>query len=374
MPTENTPNAAPAEDPNAAATPPEPAAAETPEPKGDEAALAAMEQGIEESSPAAPAPAAADAPAAPATDAAAAPDGQPAAGDQPAVPAKPEPDAEVEAEIKTLRLKEKGAERFRTMASELKAFAPIKQALEKAGIKDAATFEQAMPQLVQRSKDFEDMVGMVTETGATAEMYSAMLDYMKDATAGAAGDVEAAQRAYDRTLKELAVWGKLIGKEVPGVVDPLESHPDLRAEVENGDLTRERALEIAQQRNTGNLYRGRIAREEQTAAQTQAAQAGQVALNALETKLRGVDADYDRKRNFFLPMVRLIVQQLPPDQWVASAEEAYAQIPAFPAPAAAAAPVRPTPGPVRGGARMAVVQTPKDPMEALEMGIAAAGG
>jgi hypothetical protein len=351
-----------------------PAAAEQPEPKGDDAALAAMEKGIEESSPE-PAPT-------PATDAAKKPDAakpdQPAADAKPTpaaapTPEKPEPDAAVEAEIKALRLKEKGAERFRAMAGEIKAFAPIKEALDKAGIKDAATFQQAMPQLIQRSKDFEDLVGMVSETGATPEMYTGMLDYMKDAVAGVNGDPEAAQRAYDRTLKELAVWSKLLGKEIPGVVDPLEAHADLKAAVESGDITRELALKTAQDRNASTLYRGRIARDEQSATLQQAQTAARDALNALEVKLKGADADYDRKRSFFLPMVRLIVQKLPPEQWAASAEQAYAQIPALPAPAAAPA-SRPTPGPVRGGARMTVVQTPKDPMEALEMGIAAAGG
>jgi hypothetical protein len=375
MADETAPNEPTDTDTSAAPQTPDPAPAE---PKGDEAALAALDEGIAAvSEPSEAAPAAAPAPepedAPPATTAAAAaakPTDAPAATEKP----KPEPDAEVEAEIKALRLKEKGAERFRSMATEIKSFAPIKAALEKAGIKDAATFEQAMPQLVQRSKDFEDMVGMVTETGATPEMYSGMLDYMKDAVAGVNGDPEAAQRAYDRTLKELAAWGKLIGKEVPGVVDPLEGHADLLAEVENGDLSRARALEIAQQRNTGTLYRGRIARDEQTAALEAAQTQGRDALNQLEAQLKATDPDYARKREFLLPAVRAIVAKYPPDQWVAATQQAYAQIPALPPVVAAAAPARPTPGPVRSGARMPVAAIPKDPMEALEMGIAAAGG
>lgn len=350
----------------------EPTAEPTTEPKGDDAALAAMDEGIAAASgDAAPEPASTEPRA---TEPEPIPGTQPAAVAKPVEPAKPEPDAEVEAEIKSLRLKEKGAERFRSMATEIKAFAPIKAALDKAGIKDAATFEQAMPQLVQRSKDFEDMVGMVTETGATPEMYTGMLDYMKDAVAGVNGDPEAAQRAYDRTLKELGAWGKLIGKEVPGVVDPLEGHADLKAEVESGDLSRERALEIVQQRNTGALYRGRVERDEQAGAQQQAHERGVAALNQLEAQLKAQDADYARKREFLLPAVRAIVAKYPPDQWVTAAQTAYSQIPQLP-PVVVQKPVpaRPTPGPVHSGARMPVAQIPKDPMEALEMGIAAAG-
>lgn len=378
--TENTPAATqePADDTTAA-----PAADTTAQPSGDEAALAALDKGIEESSGAPPAPAQAKTEAA-ADDTGAA---EAATTDKPVAdatkpkdpadakaPAKPEPDAEIEAEIKALQIRnEKTATRFRSMASEIKAFAPIKEALDKAGIKDAATFQQAMPQLIQRSKDFEDLVGMVSETGATPEMYTAMLDYMRDATAAANGDVVAAQRSYDRTLKELAVWGKLLGKEVPGVVDPLDAHPDLKTEVENGDLTRPRALEIAQQRSAANLHNGRLARDQQAAAAQTAQANGRTALNTLEAKLKGADPDYLRKREFFLPVVRRIVARFPPEQWAAEAEAAYAEIPALPA-APAPSNDRPPPGPVRGGARMAVAPVPKDAMEALEMGIAAAGG
>lgn len=259
------------------------------------------------------------------------------------------------------------------MATEIKAFAPIKAVLDKAGIKDAATFEQAMPQLVQRSQDFEDLVGMVSETGATPEMYSGMLDYMADAVKGGNGDVEAAQRSYDRTLKELAVWAKVLGREVPGVVDPLQGYGDLQRDVESGALARSRALEIVQQRNATALYRGRVQRDDDAAAQANAQAEGRNALNQLEAQLRTQDPDYPRKRDFLLPAVRAIVAKYPPEQWAQAAQAAYAQIPALPPVVAPAAPIRPTPGPVHGGARMNVAAIPKNPMEALEMGIAAAG-
>jgi hypothetical protein len=379
---------APATDSAAATTSPIDTAAPEAQLKGDEAALAALDRGIEESSPEpraeVPQAATTEKPVAGADPAKPQGGEKPAEQKPPADAAKPgakpadkklEPDPEVEAEIKALGLQVKGAERFRKMASEIKAFAPIKEALEKAGIKDAATFQAAMPQLVQRSRDLDDMVGMVSETGATPEMYTAMLDYLAASTKAVKGDPAAAQLCYDRTLKELAVWAKLLGKEVPGIVDPLAAHPDLQKEVEAGDLTRERALEIAQSRSAGTLLRGRIARDEQNTAAQQAQVAGKSALNTLEAKLKAADPDYLRKREFFLPAVRRIVAKYPPDQWAAEAERAYTEIPALPPVQAAPAPApRPPPGPVRGGARMQVAEVPKDPMEALEMGIAAAGG
>lgn len=390
--------------PNTATPPADPttmtAAADTPatppEPKGDEAALEALDRGIEESStqPAVAKPAATDTPAGddkgaaqpnpdelgadPAKPAAQAPaPDQPKPGDKPVV-AKSEPDAEVEAEIKQLRLSAKSADRFRTMSAEIKSLAPVKDAMEKAGIKDPVAFvQQQVPVLLQRSKDFEDMVGMVSATGATPQMYTMMLDYMADAVSGAQGDLNAAQRAYDRTLKELSVWGKLLGREVPGLVDPLETHTDLKAAVEAGDITRELALKTAQERNANQLMRGRNERTDTANAQQQAQTAGRAALDTLEQQLKAKDADYLRKRDFFLPAVRRIVAKYPPDQWAAEAERAYAEIPALPkapAPPPPPANTRPLPGPVRGGARMSVAHVPKDPMEALEMGIEAAGG
>lgn len=363
--------------------------ASTPPPEGGhEDALAALDRGIEESSTEPATPAQDDAAAKPPGDAGAkaaadakaaeAAAAAPKPGEKPAAAVKPEPDAAVEADIKRFGLKEEASERFRTMANEIKAFAPIKAALEKAGIKDAATFEQAMPQLVQRSKDFEDMVTMVSETGATPEMYTAALDYLKNTHAAAQGDPAAAQRCYDQTLNELQVWAKLLGKEIPGIVDPLAAHPDLQREVEGGELSRERALEIVHQRSTTHLIRGRDERTQQQGAAERARGEGQVALNTLETQLRAADADYDRKRPFFIPAVRRIVAKFPPNEWAAEAQRAYAEIPALPreaAPAqAAAATARPLPGPVRGGARMAVAAVPKDPMEALDFGIAQASG
>lgn len=380
-------------DPNAGAETQDPTAATGAEPQqGKEDPLAALDRGIAEVSPEdaeAPAPkpeastdpAAADKPPGDAAAKAAADAAQgdkPKPGEKPQAAAKPEPDAEIEAEIKSLQLKQKAADRFRTMATEIKAFAPIKEALDKAGIKDAATFQQAMPQLVQRSQDFEDMVTMVSETGATPEMYTAALDYLKNTNAAAQGDPAAAQRCYDQTLNELQVWAKLLGKEIPGIVDPLAAHPDLQREVEAGDLARERALEIVHQRSTAHLIRGRDERTQQQSADAQARTQGAGALNNLEGQLRAADADYDRKRPFFIPAVRRIVAKFPPSEWAAEAQRAYAEIPALPKEAAPApAPAggaRPLPGPVRGGARMAVAQVPKDPMEALEFGLSQVGG
>lgn len=363
------------------ATPTDTSATDTaPEMTADEAALAAMDEGVAEATPEpaepeAPAPEA-ETPAAepvPGTPEAAAADAAKATADA----AKPESDAEAEAEISTLGLKEKAAARFRDLTGEVKTLAPIKAELEKAGITDVAAFAQQVPVLLQRAKDYGDLIGMVQETKATPEQYGYTLDYLKDANAAIGGDMAAAQRAFDKASGEVAAWAQLLGREVPGVHDPLQAHVDLQQEMDRGELTRERALEIAQQRTA--LAINQTTRQHDTQAhqhETEVAN-GTQALNQLGATLATADPDFARKQPFLLPTLRVITQTMPPAQWVAAAQQAYAQIPAMPAPVApVVVPPKVVPvGPVRSGShRPVLTAVTDDPMEAMNQGIAAAGG
>lgn len=362
-----TPDTAPTDVPETDASPD---ATETPELSVEEQALAAMDEGIAVETPEtvetvettdeAPLPGTPEALAAETAVADAAKDA-------------PEPDKETETEITSLGLKEKAAERFRGMAGDIKAFAPLKAELEKAGIKDAAEFAAQMPVLVQRSNDYAELIGMVQETGATPDQYGYTLEYLKDATAAIGGDLAAAQRAFDKASAEQKAWATLLGREVPGVHDPLGSHADLQTDVESGDITRARAMEIAQQRTT--LAVNQTTRQRQTEMQQHDTDVsnGTAGLNQLGATLSASDPDYARKQPFLLPTLRVITQTMPPSQWVAAAQNAYAQIPAMPAPVAAA-PAKTVPvGPVRAGShRPSLTVTTDDPMEAMNQGIAAA--
>lgn len=295
-------------------------------------------------------------------------DGQPPAaaeGDQ-------QPDADTEAEIASLGLKEKSAERFRGMAAEIKELAPLREAMKAAGIEDVAR----LPELVQRSKVGEDMVQMVVETGASPEQYGMALDYLGLIGKAQQGDLVAAEKAYTTMTGELAALAKLLGKEVPGVHDPLANHQDLRAEVEAGDLPRARAVEIAGQRDraayTGNVERQRT--ESQQAAE-QAEQRGIEWLKRFDAEMAQEDPSYAAKRPQLNEAVRQIREQYHPSEWAQRTALAYARIqaPAAAAPsvAAPAAPVQPRPGPVRpSGPRPAMDPTTfASPMDALEYGI-----
>lgn len=355
--------------------------------------MAALDAGIAaadaETAPAADAVQADAAPAAdadtpPADDPAAAPpaDGQPPAqpqeGTPPAdgqPPAAPEgerqPDADTEAEITALGLKEKAAERFRGMAAEIKQSRATVDVLKAAGIEDVAS----LPDLVQRSKVGEDMVQMVVETGANSEQYGMALDYLTLISKASQGDMVAAEKAYTTMAGELAALAKLLGKEVPGVHDPLANHQDLRAEVEAGDLPRARAVEIAGQRDR-EAYTGSVERQrtETQQAMTQAQKDAYDGLQAYDAEMTATDPSYLAKRDILQVHVNRIMATYPPREWERRTAIAYASIklPEQPmTPAAPAAPAQPRPGPMRpSGPRPAMDPTTfASPMDALEYGI-----
>lgn len=300
-------------------------------------------------------------------------EGAPPADGQPPAAAEGEqqPDADTEAEIASLGLKEKSAERFRGMAAEIKQSRATVDALKAAGIEDVAS----LPDLVQRSKVGEDMVQMVVETGASAEQYGMALDYLGLISKAQQGDMVAAEKAYTTMTGELAALAKLLGKEVPGVHDPLANHQDLRAEVEAGDLPRARAVEIAGQRDR-TAYTGSVERQ-RTESQQAVEQARQDAfdgLQAYDAEMKATDPSYLAKREVLQGHVKAIMATYPPREWERRTAIAYASIklPEQPmTPAAPAAPAQPRPGPMRpSGPRPAMDPTTfASPMDALEYGI-----
>lgn len=337
------------------------AAADAPDTTTDP--LAAMDAGIAAAGEA-PQPAAEPEtpdPAAPGDGTAAAGEPDPKAADK--VDDKPDDTAEAETEAKSLGLKDKARERFVSMASEIKALAPIKAALESAGIKDVAE----LPTLVARAKDGEDLTRMVTDTGASPDQFSMTLDFLGLVNKGDPGSLD---KAIDLVQTELQALCKLRGRELPGVHDPLAEHEDLRAEVEAGDLPRARAVEIAKTRAAERLAAARSQHEsqqrEQTEAQQRATQAAQeearVALNELGAELQR-DPHYAAKFPALKDALATIKAQHPPHLWAAKVAIAYHAIP-NPKPA-------PTNNAARPGPSVSNGLAPEftDPLAAMEFGL-----
>ena len=201
---------------------------------------------------------------------------------------------------------------------------------------------------MERAKYGEELVGRVLDTGAGPEQFTQALGYLQLINAAGAGDVKAAEAAFDIMQGELQALGKFLGRDVPGIVDPLADHDDLVEDVEEGNITRARALEIARTRNQGKIAESVRAREADTATQTrqqqEAAEQGRQDIIAWDAEMKASDPTYAAKRAALDPLVAEIRANSPPSDWVRLTALAYARIPT-PKPAEAS---KPPPGPVRG--------------------------
>lgn len=286
---------------------------------------------------------------------------------------QPDNDKAIEEEIAGYKLSEKASERFRGMAAEIKELAPIKEELTKLGIKSVAE----LPVLAQRAQIGDDMVSMIRETGANADQYGMTLDYLGLITAASNGDMTAAEKAFAIATKEIGVLATMLGKEIPGVHDPLAAHADLKGAVESGDMTRAYALEVAKSRTQSTIHAGvaQRTREQQAEAQRQteaqqAQQQGVAFLTRFDAEMQASDPSYVAKRPILNAMVANIRKTLPPSEWEKETRAAYAMIPTQAAPATTTATKLPPVGPVRPtGPRATMVPEYDDPMQALDAGI-----
>jgi hypothetical protein len=372
-------------------------APEAPEPAVEDQALAALDEALTEGgdnagSPSAsaqaatPTPSPTPAPAADAKpDAAAAgadagaknPEGEARPGEE--LAKKTEPTAEdkaIEKEITDRGLKGDTATRFRELANQVRDLSPVREAIEKAGIKDLAE----LPKIVQDASSGREIFQQIQDAGVNPEQYGMLLDAGALINKAMRGDVKSAERAIDLLNGELVALSKLTGREVPGVHDPIADHADLRQQVENGAMTREAALQVARARHTSAMAEtGAQARESEQRAQGAVAKAQQD-LDELGRELSASDPHYAAKAPVLTAQLQSVVGQVDPSRLPGIARRLYAAIPnpapaPVGAPAAAPAVAKPTPGPVRGvGVRPAIEPVPDDPMEALELGLADADG
>lgn len=283
-------------------------------------------------------------------DAAAAPE----PGQQPpaAAPAQeqpgqqPEPAKSVDDEIKELGItNERTQQRFRELSQRT---------------------SEATEQLRVATARAEEWEQTVASTGASPQQFGNALQYL---AAINSGNPEQMGAAFESMQKELAWLGKKLGREAPGF-DPLTDYPDLAEKVASGDITREVAAELVQNRKRGVLQ----SEHQQTQHQTmQAQQAEQHALQevaALGQRLQA-DPQFQQKFAYLGPTIEIIQATMPPAQWAAAIQNAYQRLPAIPA-AAPAAPVAKPNNPARASAAPAKPATPKDPGDAFSFGVAEA--
>lgn len=281
----------------------------------------------------------------------------------------------IDAEAKALGLKEKAAERFRELSREREEMAPLREAMKAAGLADVQQAARAL----ERVRDADYVLGRVVDTGANHEQFDSTLNYLALVNKGDTASLEQAWALIEPEIKLLA---QALGKDVPGMVDPLAGHADLIAEVEAGDLPRARALEIAAalQRSAHDTAVRQSAQQREQAqreAQQQAEQAAQHArseLNSLGNDLAAADpARFQALQPQLVALVQQVAAQHPPHEWAYRVARAYATLPyAPPAPPAAKPPIGHVPMRATGARAPMAPAHFDDPDEAMEFGIAQA--
>lgn len=260
--------------------------------------------------------------------------------DPPADPPAPElsdDEKAVEDEMKALGLtKEDTQKRFRELANEAREGRQYRETVEKQ----------------------EKIFRHLEDNGITGEQFGLMTAIAADINSR---DPVRLDRAYQQLSAELSNLAKALGKEAPGY-DPLAEAQDLARKVEDGELDRATALELAGARRREAALREHSQTVSQQSQQTAQLNAARDGLNQLEATLKARDPMYAQKRAILEPIMRQTLRNVPPSEWAATYADAYAKLNL---PAAAPAATRPAPDNPRRPAGGAGGATPKNAEEAV---------
>lgn len=228
-----------------------------------------------------------------------------------AAEAASQPDA-IDAEIKDLGISnERTQKRFRELSER------------------AAEVETLRPD-AERGRQWEETI---KSTGADPQQMGNALNYL---AAINSRDPAAMAQAYDFMQQEMAWLAKELGRPAPGY-DPLAEYPELAKQVADGDMTKAAAEELIRTRRASALQQDSQQRQRQAMEQSQAATLAQEQamqdVQALGAQLRAADPQhFDAKFKAIQPMVAVIQDSLPPQQWAAAIQKAYLAAPAPVAP------------------------------------------
>jgi hypothetical protein len=162
------------------------------------------------------------------------------------------------------------------------------------------------------------------------------------------GDYRGALQVLDEQRRQIAL---ALGEALPGV-DALGGFPDLREKVNGLQMTEQDAMHVAMlrrnQAQTQQAMRTAQQSQAQEAAERQAVQAGQAAVDKWAKDVAATDMDFPVIEKMLLPKLPQLLAGVPPQQWSAVVRANYElikdSVTAFRRPAAAPAapdPLRP---------------------------------
>lgn len=150
-----------------------------------------------------------------------------------------------------------------------------------------------------------------------------LLDYQRNMTSGNF------QAVYDQLKPIMDQVCQHLGIAYDAA-DPLAKHADLQADVDDGKITRERALELVRTRNEASLRERSQQHEQQTQQQQQARrQLEEKAIGDIERWTRGLaksDVDYSKKEAKILAKVQNVIANYAPEQWLPTLTMLYGEI------------------------------------------------
>jgi hypothetical protein len=225
---------------------------------------------------------------------------EPKAEDKPVEPAQPKTVEQEEAELLDGVKSERGKERIKAVFAEKK----------------------------QLESDITEFRDLVKSTGMSAQEFAQTLEFGRLVSSN---DEKNIRVALEMIEGQRAMLYQKLGVEAPGV-DLLAGHDDLKTAVENMEITRDKAVELAKHRKTQADQTARQQAETEAAnRQTQYRETVQSAANAMEgyLKTREKEADHPARlkvigEHFQNPAnLQRFVQTFEPKQWTAALQMMY---------------------------------------------------
>lgn len=140
------------------------------------------------------------------------------------------------------------------------------------------------------------------------------------------------EQAYKILSSELKQLSSVMGKEVSGV-DLLADYPDLQNDVDNLEMSRERAIEIATARNVQNANKVQTERATQSQAQQEnakrVAQEAVLSIDSAMSELQRTDINYAAKEKIIMDkskgqsLLEKIFAENTPDRWLSQLRLVY---------------------------------------------------
>jgi|21_taG_2_1085346.scaffolds.fasta_scaffold00651_10 hypothetical protein len=163
----------------------------------------------------------------------------------------------------------------------------------------------------------------ITNTGISPEEFGGLLDFARMATSQSPDEKKQAFQIAKNEMQRLA---KEIGVE-DGGVDLLDGYQDLQEKVDNYELDRSDAVELANARRSQQ----RLANQQEQLAQQQQQNTNhqseiQQSTKAIEEYMvnrQKTDIDFQAKEKYLMGQVESIQQQYPPSQWPSVVAQLY---------------------------------------------------